>query len=387
MLRKKKTDSKPNRRQFRFELLEGRAMMASDTCVHNFLSPEDADGSGAVSPLDALVVINELNSNSVSSDSTSASASVMSDVDGDSSVTPLDALVVINYLNRQGSNGTELESTVPVSTRISRAERAIAANAIPTTMTLDEAIEILARLRAGQRPELDSQFRHGHHQVDDSDDQTTDSTDSTNAPDATKLIERLTADLTEAGVSEETIATITTEITDAAAAGTPLTFTQIKNRLTELGVDVATVFENHHDQHDPVARLTAALTKAGVSTETITTITSELKDAAAAGTPLTLEQIKTRLTELGVDVAAIFGTQNSGHGDQVAPSDRLIAHLTRAGVDSTVIQTISEEIAAAEEAGTPLTMDQINTRLTELGVDVASIFTKPTGRPRRGHRV
>lgn len=356
-------------------------MMASDLCVHNFLSPEDADGSGAVSPLDALVVINQLNSSSASTADTSSASTTMTDVDGDSSLTPLDALVVINYLNRQGSNSGELESTVPVSTRISRAEQAIAANAIPTTMTLDEAIEILARLRAGQRPELDAQFQRGHHhQVDNSDD-TAD--DSSGTPDTTKLVERLTADLTQAGVSEETITTITTEITDAATSGTPLTFTQIKDRLTELGVDVAAVFAVHTEQHDPTARLTDALTKAGVSSEIITTITNEVTEAADAGTPLTLEQIKTRLTELGVDVSAIFGVEN--HGTERSPSGRLISQLTRAGVDSTVIQTISDEIAAAEEAGTPLTMDQINTRLTELGVDVASIFTKPTGRPRRGH--
>ena len=50
------------KRSLRFESLETRALLAADLLVmHNFEMPEDCDDSGSVWPLDALVVINELN--------------------------------------------------------------------------------------------------------------------------------------------------------------------------------------------------------------------------------------------------------------------------------------------------------------------------------------
>jgi hypothetical protein len=43
------------------ESLESRQLLASDLVLHNFVMPEDADASGYVSPLDALVIINQIN--------------------------------------------------------------------------------------------------------------------------------------------------------------------------------------------------------------------------------------------------------------------------------------------------------------------------------------
>jgi Tetratricopeptide repeat len=56
-------NSRNRRRQRRLvcESLESRQLMASDLIYHNFMMPEDSDMSGDVTPLDALMVINQLN--------------------------------------------------------------------------------------------------------------------------------------------------------------------------------------------------------------------------------------------------------------------------------------------------------------------------------------
>ena len=79
------------------ESLESRSVMAGD-CFHNFVLPEDADASGSVTPLDALVVINRINQSFAGNPTVPSSASRigMADVDADAKVTPLDALVVID---------------------------------------------------------------------------------------------------------------------------------------------------------------------------------------------------------------------------------------------------------------------------------------------------
>ena len=63
----------------------------------------DVSGSGKPSPLDVLIVINELNSNgSRQLNSSDLAMSFKLDVTGDGILSPLDVLVVINYLNSRG---------------------------------------------------------------------------------------------------------------------------------------------------------------------------------------------------------------------------------------------------------------------------------------------
>jgi hypothetical protein len=80
------------------EALEARALMAGDV-AHNFVMPHDVDDDGALTPLDALIVINDLNRN----DDSPETKRQFHDVDDDSSVTPLDALILINAINSQPS--------------------------------------------------------------------------------------------------------------------------------------------------------------------------------------------------------------------------------------------------------------------------------------------
>jgi hypothetical protein len=355
----KKAQSTVRKRKLSLERYEARALLASD-CIHNIAIPEDTDGSGDVSALDALAIINQLNGSS------SAVSNNMTDVDTDSQTTPLDALAVINHLNRHGVGNAA--SAISLEARIARIEKSIAEGTLGNAFTLDDAIDILATLRSGKRPELGDRVSVS----------TSDSTST----------EKLVARLTAAGVSTEIIETVVSEINTAKEAGTPLTRVQVMTRLTELGVDVKQVFSPGHE-HAPtserfIEKLTPNLTTAGVATETIETITTEIRAAVESGTPLTLSQVKSRLEELGVDTAVIFPAKP----DHQAPEDRfltrLTSQLTAAGVDVAVIETITQEIKDAKAAGERLSVSDIKARLVELGVDVSTIDLTPPPRGGRG---
>ncbi len=67
----------------------------------NVSEPRDVNGDGAITPIDALIVINRLNTTSDASLSAQSSdGESMIDVNGDRRVTPFDALQVLNHVNQ-----------------------------------------------------------------------------------------------------------------------------------------------------------------------------------------------------------------------------------------------------------------------------------------------
>lgn len=98
---RKSSDRMNRKRRLFVERLESRALMAVDGSVgmrHNLLNPSDVNMDGTASPLDALIVIDELNRTERTSGQT---ALTMSDTNNDGFVSPLDALVVIDTLNAE----------------------------------------------------------------------------------------------------------------------------------------------------------------------------------------------------------------------------------------------------------------------------------------------
>lgn len=84
-----------------FENLEPRLMLTANW--QNQILPEDVDASGVVSPIDALIVINELSTRSLSDlkgqlPLPDSSPPPYVDVTGDGNVSPIDVLAVINAL-------------------------------------------------------------------------------------------------------------------------------------------------------------------------------------------------------------------------------------------------------------------------------------------------
>ena len=96
----------------RLEHLEQRQLMAFDLMpFHNSIVAADVNGDFSISPLDALVVINRLNSQGSGSLAGQAPTDINSfvDTDNDNFLSPLDALVVINAINSGEGVGERAE--------------------------------------------------------------------------------------------------------------------------------------------------------------------------------------------------------------------------------------------------------------------------------------
>lgn len=75
---------------------------ASTPRFFNAANPKDVNHDGQVTPLDAVMVVNELNSrgpHSMASRLRTQNAADYLDVDGDNALTPLDAMLIVNWLN------------------------------------------------------------------------------------------------------------------------------------------------------------------------------------------------------------------------------------------------------------------------------------------------
>jgi hypothetical protein len=74
---------------------------------HNSLNHLDVDSDGSVAPIDALYIVNDINSSGSrklavpTALATLQSRHLYFDTDGDSFISPMDALLVINFINRQ----------------------------------------------------------------------------------------------------------------------------------------------------------------------------------------------------------------------------------------------------------------------------------------------
>ncbi len=81
------------------------AIIANQSPYHNARIPEDVNGDGYVSPIDVLIIVNELNRRGTFPVPTGGTATgeppaEMPDVNDDGIVSPVDALIIINRLNR-----------------------------------------------------------------------------------------------------------------------------------------------------------------------------------------------------------------------------------------------------------------------------------------------
>jgi len=239
--------------------------------------------------------------------------------------------VVINYLNSKSPDVSSMPSGVRTENRIARIEAALANFTLPPNMDVMEAQEILDTLKAGGRPEVGERLMHG------------------------RILERSEVQRVE------------------------------NERSAVLVAD--RVGEDHRDKAiaERIEGFAKRLTEAGVTASVITTISSEIKAGFDAKQPLTLDQIKSRLTELGVDLSKIFPPprdQDPRDSGEYEHRDRLEAFAKRlrdAGVTEQIVSTMVMELKASIEAGNPLSLDQIKSRLTELGVDVSKLF--PIVRP------
>ncbi|QDS86454.1 hypothetical protein EC9_06160 [Rosistilla ulvae] len=126
-LKSRKKNTRRQRRQLFGEVLEGRRLLAADVVVpmdgmnphHNYVFGTDTNRDYQTTAVDALIVINRLNSaNSAFSGELGSTNDdgVFPDVNNDGLITPIDALNILNTINRgEGSLSPILELSLDVS--------------------------------------------------------------------------------------------------------------------------------------------------------------------------------------------------------------------------------------------------------------------------------
>ncbi|MCA9119547.1 MAG: heme-binding protein [Planctomycetales bacterium] len=103
--------------------------MTASPWQNSFLPP-DVDADGAVAPIDALLVVNELNANgsrplvAAEAESSAPTVTKFVDVSGDQYLSPIDALRVINVLNAEGEGGSTTLKASEVEAFLARAAAA-----------------------------------------------------------------------------------------------------------------------------------------------------------------------------------------------------------------------------------------------------------------------
>jgi hypothetical protein len=139
------------------ESLEERRLLISSVPVldvppQNFANPEDTNYDGEVTPLDALLVINELNDPT----SSGSPATSSKDVNGDGVVSPGDALYIINRLN----SGNDRSSVAPEQ-RAEGLRKVLDSGFLPPNMSASQAHELLETLENGGHYEIGERYRNG----------------------------------------------------------------------------------------------------------------------------------------------------------------------------------------------------------------------------------
>ncbi len=325
------------RRRLVLEGLETRALLASD-CFHNFMMPEDTDGSGELSPLDALVVINQLNA--ASANNTAAPNALrwsMTDVDADETLSPLDALGVINAINESAMGQSSVPSQTDLNRRMAWIEKALSTGDLPWNYTVDDAYEALATLRRGGRPEMGDRVIHGRlarggmqSNSDESDSEgtepgsgdfgdgsdgsefwggDTDGSITTEQPWLSRILNRLSA----VGASDELLTRVETALQPLVDSPDALeSFEEVKGLIEDLlaeeNIDLESVFPSHEAEsvEQWISQLKDRLAAAGWDAEDVTTWIQGLQDALNSGAPWSFETVQLKLSELGIDWKTLF---------------------------------------------------------------------------------
>lgn len=104
--RNRKRSRAANQRRLSSESLESRVLLAGDTLAwHNATMPMDTTGDGRVTAIDALAVINTLNSSGPQNVDVAAASPGLLDVNGNGVVSAADVLQIINHLNAAHGEG------------------------------------------------------------------------------------------------------------------------------------------------------------------------------------------------------------------------------------------------------------------------------------------
>lgn len=175
--------------------------------------------------------------------------------------------------------------------------------------------------------------------------------------------------LQDVGINIESIIAITNDLRAVYESGTPITDELLQDIITRFGVDGSMLFPSEADRF--ISDLVEMLGEFGVPGSIISTISSELRNAYASGKPLTSDQIKAGLLELGVSPSTISAIFPNGGDD---PWESFVRNLELSGLDGIAIETVVPGIEASIDNGQSLTIAEVVSRLRDLGIEIDSSF-------------
>jgi beta-lactamase regulating signal transducer with metallopeptidase domain len=134
------------------------------------------------------------------------------------------------------------------------------------------------------------------------------------------------------------------------------------------------------------------LTNARIPTGSIETLQADMLQAIEAGKPWTLQQVHSRLGELGVDWQILHAppadrvAQAETHNSQTIfdpnvvnepIAKAVVARLANARVDPAIMSAIRDAMWEAIRAGKPLSLEQLHARIESLGISAQTLHQPP----------
>jgi hypothetical protein len=139
-------DDPIDRSRLRFESLQ--ITVGAGAPLQNRSLPQDVNNDGTVSPIDALLIINQMNRFGTSAEGESAAAAAtnlyFTDVNGDSTTSALDALQVINYLTRASKGSANGEQIALLSQTVSGSSSEETADDVFASLGGDDAEKLVS---------------------------------------------------------------------------------------------------------------------------------------------------------------------------------------------------------------------------------------------------
>lgn len=177
--------------------------------------------------------------------------------------------------------------------------------------------------------------------------------------------------LQDVGINEESIIAITNDLRAVYESGAPITVELLQDMFTRFGVDGAMLFPSEADRF--ISDLVERLGEFGVPGSIISTISSQLRNAYASGMPLTSDQIKEGLIELGASSSAISALfpNRGGH-----PWESFVRNLEHSGLSGIAIESVVAGIEASIDNSQSITFEELASRLRDLGIEIDASFSE-----------
>lgn len=339
------------------EQLETRNLLAGDTSTSLHVVALDVNADGALTPLDALLVVNQLNreSQGAAGEAPADSIRQLLDVNADGSLSALDALAVINRLNVRGSGRILLEELIGISDRglselqrtnlrdffseLNAFRRRAGITPEKVTAVLNAVTDILDDFTLPTQQQLDQLVREFMSAAADN---------SFSLLESMRLLSSVRSFLQNSNITAREIDNLLTAVGDLVRAPglTAEDLQQIGNQVLALIQEFRDGLELNEDQRDAVRQLltdvSTLVSAVQVSPEQLQALQTSFANLAQGATPPALDPIVSFIDDWRE--ARLDGTVSDAEGQTLA--NGLVAILNSANLPPSAWAALVDDVAA-----------------------------------------